>query len=324
MLKKRVLSFVLSLTVLLCGCSRSQLDMPKASPSPTPGVVQKLGLELTGGEPTLKVYLTDTEKIETMGIEQYLLGVLAGEMKNDWPMEALKAQAIIARTFAVKFLMDNESSKYEGADISTDITEAQAYNAEGINYRIRQAIDETRGQVITHNGDIVYTWFHSHSGGMTATAVEGLDYEGGEQPYIRAVESNESPDSPEENRTWAQAFSAQDVIEACKQVGVDVSSISDFSIYETGPSGRATVFMIDGKEVPAPAFRVAIGSEKLRSTLIDDVQVSGQVVIIAGRGYGHGVGMSQWGAYQMALSGSSASDIIHHYYQDVSIDPLWE
>ena len=88
-----------------------------------------------------------------MDIETYVMGVLAGEMKNDWPEEALKAQAILARTFVLKFI-ETKDSKYDGADISTDVSEAQAYSEADINDKVRAAVEETRGLVMSYEGEL--------------------------------------------------------------------------------------------------------------------------------------------------------------------------
>lgn len=125
------------------------------------------------GVPLLKVYDVKNEKLETLSVEDYLPAVLAGEMAGDWPLEALKAQAILARTFVLQFVSQKESM-YDGADISTDIKEAQAYDAAGVNARIREAVKETRGEVLNAGGELPYAWFHAHSGGLTARAKEGL------------------------------------------------------------------------------------------------------------------------------------------------------
>ena len=124
----------------------------------------------------LSVYDVKSETLETLSVEDYLPAVLAGEMAGDWPLEALKAQAILARTFVLQFVSQKESM-YDGADISTDIKEAQAYDAAGVNARIREAVKETRGEVLNAGGELPYAWFHAHSGGLTARAKEGLEYE---------------------------------------------------------------------------------------------------------------------------------------------------
>ena len=128
------------------------------------------------GELLLRVYVVEDQQVEERELENYVEGVLAGEMKNDWPLEALKAQAILARTFVLKFVQEKES-QYQGADISTDIEEAQAYDASAVNERIQQAVEETRGLVLSCEGELPYAWFHAHSGGMTEYARAGLGWE---------------------------------------------------------------------------------------------------------------------------------------------------
>ena len=271
--------------------------------------------------PVLKVYNTATESTEEMDVETYLMGVVAGEMKNNWPMEALKAQAILARTFTMKFVSD-KASAYEGADISTDVTEAQAYNAEAVNDRIREAVNETRGKVMIADGEFPYAWFHAHSGGMTELPSKALEYN--EDPaYLTNVRSDEPDDAPEDVKSWSAEFTLSQAEQACKDAGVETGSIKKFEIGKTVESGRAVTFVVNDKEISAPTFRLQIGASKLKSTLIDSVEIKGDKLVFSGRGFGHGVGMSQWGARKMADDGKSAEEIIHHYFTGVELVELW-
>ena len=256
-------------------------------------------------------------------MEAYLPAVLAGEMAGDWPLEALKAQAILARTFVLQFVTQKESM-YEGADISTDIREAQAYDAAGVNERIREAVAATRGLVLNAGGELPYAWFHAHSGGLTARAKEGLDYEKAEPPYTQCVKGMENDEAPPEAARWEASFSAEEVLAAARDAGASVSELTGISIGQRGESGRATTLMISGREVSAPAFRLAIGSTKMRSCLIESLRVEDGRVLMSGKGYGHGVGMSQWGAYAMAQAGSTAQEIVLHYFTGVTLDQAWE
>jgi len=273
------------------------------------------------GVPVLHVYDIEKEKSEEMDVETYVEGVLAGEMRNDWPKEALKAQAILARTFVMKFI-ETKSSRYEDADISTDISEAQAY-AEGlINERIKEAVEETRGMIVSYDGEIAHTWFHAHSGGITELPRDGLDYK--ENPaYTKSVKSPDSENAPQEVKAWKAVFSLEEVEEAAKALGVKTGNITSIEIGQKGKSGRASTLVINGKEVSAPSLRVQIGSEKLKSTLLDGVSIENGEAVFSGRGYGHGVGMSQWGAYAMAESGKGAEEIIREYFNDVDIVKMW-
>ncbi len=330
---------MLAACLLLSGCAAEgtvredpALPNPRSTPAKQQGstqprdvgalVPEKLG-KGEDGVPVLKVYDVKAEKIQDLSVEEYLPAVLAGEMAGDWPMEALKAQAILARTFVLQFVSQKESM-YDGADISTDIKEAQAYNAEAVNDRIRQAVKETRGLVLNAGGELPFAWFHAHSGGLTARAKEGLDYEKEEPGYTQCVKGMENDEAPAEAAHWEAAFTTEEVIAAAAEAGAKVEEITSISIGERGESGRAKTLMISGKEVSAPAFRIAIGSTKMRSCLIESLRVEDGQVHMRGRGYGHGVGMSQWGAYAMAKEGKTAQEIVTHYFAGVTIDRVWK
>ena len=287
-----------------------------------PKLPEKLETDRATGIPSLKVYDTSEDRVQTMDIENYVMGVVAGEMKNDWPMEALKAQAILARTFVLKFCEDKKS-KYKGADISTDVTEAQAYDATSINDRVRQAVRETEGLVMSHQGEYPYAWFHAHAGGKTELPSVALDYKDGDPAYLKPVESQESEKAPESARKWTATFDADEVVRACADAGLKIESLSSIEAGERGESGRLKTIIINGESVSAPSFRIQIGANKLRSTLIDSISLENGIVIFEGRGFGHGVGMSQWGAYAMAERGDDAETIIRHYFIDVDIVGLW-
>lgn len=317
---KKVLLLSVCVALLACtGCMPNDKKAEIASES-----IPKIPAHLSSTAdktPVLKVYNTATQTTESMDIETYLMGVVAGEMKNSWPIEALKAQAILARTFTMKFVSD-KSSSYEGADISTDITEAQAYNADDVNDQIREAVNETRGIVMNYKGEFPYAWFHAHSGGKTELPTKALEYS--EDPnYLRSVVSEESEDAPSDVKQWQAEFTLDEVQQACADVGVETGAIETFKIGEVGESGRAVSFLVNGKKVSAPAFRLQIGASKLKSTLLESVEKQNDSIVFRGSGFGHGVGMSQWGARKMADEGKTAEDIIKHYYTDVELVELW-
>lgn len=321
-----------------CAARGSQSDTPalpqpqntsaaaKASASPGKGAADLVPQRLSRNEegvPVLNVYDVKNGKLEKLSVEDYLPAVLAGEMAGDWPLEALKAQAILARTFVLQFVSQKESM-YEGADISTDIKEAQAYDADGVNERIREAVRETRGLVLNAGGELPYAWFHAHSGGLTARAKEGLDYEKDEPGYTQCVKGMENDEAPKEAAQWEATFTAEEVLSAAKESGANISELTEISVGQRGESGRAMTLLISGQEVSAPAFRIAIGSTKMRSCLLESLRVEDGKVVMSGKGYGHGVGMSQWGAYAMAKAGKSAQEIVTHYFAGVTLDQAWE
>ena len=338
-MKRWLLFFLFAATLAAGGCAargtgsdKPALPVPEQTPAvsaqDSPGraatdlVPERLSRDAEG-VPVLQVYDAKSGEIERLSVEAYLPAVLAGEMAGDWPLEALKAQAILARTFVLQFVTQKESM-YEGADISTDIKEAQAYDAAGVNQRIREAVAATRGLVLNAGGELPYAWFHAHSGGLTARAKEGLDYEKAEPPYTQCVKGMENDEAPPEAAHWEASFSAEEVLAAARDAGASVSELTGISIGQRGESGRATTLMISGHEVSAPAFRLAIGSTKMRSCLIESLRVEDGRVLMSGKGYGHGVGMSQWGAYAMAQAGSTAQEIVLHYFTGVTLDQAWE
>lgn len=272
------------------------------------------------GVPILKIYNTSTKELEEENIENYLFGVLAGEMYNNFELEALKAQAILARTYALDFIK-NKTSKYEGADISNDINEAQAYDRESINDNIRKAVSETKGKVVLKNGELIKAWFHANSGGVTTTASNGLSYKETEN-FTKSVVSPEN-DENSKNYSWGVVFKKTEILEALRELGKSTDSCSNFYISEKDESGRAKTIHIGDVDVSANEFRLKIGSTKMKSTLITNIKVYANTIYIEGRGYGHGVGMSQWGANVLANQGKSAEEIINYYFKDVEIMPAY-
>ncbi len=322
--------FAMLLCIALCtGCTAKapERDEPTQTPeAAAPGNAFVLPDDIRTDEqgvPVLRVYVKESENIQEMGLEEYLCGVLAGEMKNDWPLEALKAQAILARTFVIKFITEKQSM-YDGADISTDITEAQAYDAAGVNDRIRQAVEETRGEIVCYQSEPIYAWFHAHSGGTTATAAEGLSYKD-EAPYTQSVPGNENESAAEDAAQWSAQFTQNEILQAVRETGNSVGDkIESVSAGGKGESGRLQTIRINNNEIPANEFRIAIGSSKMKSTLVTSIAYADGTLALSGKGYGHGVGMSQWGAYAMAESGQNAGEIIRKYFKDVDIVQIWQ
>lgn len=304
----------------MTGCMQSATKEEERVEAKTPQLPKKLKLD-DNGVPVLNVYDLNDERTMQMDIESYLEGVLAGEMRSDWPEEALKAQAILARTFVLKFV-ETKDSMYENADISTDVTEAQAYAPKLVDDRIRAAVAATRGEIVSYDGEIANTWFHAHSGGRTELPTVSLDYKEN-PPYTESVDGMESEEAPEGVKEWQATFTRDEIREAMKEAGVPVESVQTVAVGDTGASGRAQTLEIGGKTVSAATLRIRLGADKLKSTLITNIETNGDEITFTGKGYGHGVGMSQWGAYAMAKDGQDAKQIIDHYYKDVAIEKLW-
>ncbi|MBM7623885.1 SpoIID/LytB domain-containing protein [Sporohalobacter salinus] len=272
-------------------------------------------------EPTIKV-VTENGDTKQLNMEEYVAGVVAGEMKADWPQKAYGAQAIIARTFALKLLKDKGTNK-----ISGEHEKAQAYRSQNITDKIKKAVDETRGEVVTYQQEYIKGWFHSSAGGQTTSAKVGLAYDKPEPGYITSVKSPDQH-APDDVKSWAVTFPQNAILNVLKEVkGAKASKVKNITIADKDKTGRAIDLTIDyengSKNIKAANFRNSIGPDKLKSTMIENVKKSGNKFVFEGSGYGHGVGMSQWGAYALAKEGKSSEEIIKHYFKDIEIIKKW-
>jgi len=274
-----------------------------------------------GEEPTIQVKLADGQ-INKMNIEEYVAGVVAGEMKKGWPKNAYAAQAIIARTFTLKRLEENGNNT-----ISAKHEEAQAYRPENISSEIRESVKMTKGEVITYQNKYIRGWFHSSAGGQTTSAKVGLAYKEAEPPYIQSIKS---PDdlAPADIKNWQVRISKEEILRVLEQTGEKATEIKNIKVLNYDKSGRIIdlelIFEQGSKKIKGAEFRTLIGPDKLKSILIKTIKKSGDSFIFAGSGYGHGVGMSQWGAYKLAKEGKTAEEIINYYFKDIKIVKRWD
>lgn len=298
---------LLILPGLLTGCSRASRQQTAEHNWPT-------------DDATISLYQHETGQTVELPLREYLYGVVAGEMDVNWPVEALAAQAIMARTFTLEKLEDGGVPE-RGTDASTDINEFQAYNAEKINENVRQAVDETANLVATYDGELIKAWFFADGGGRTAaSAMEGLAYDKEETPYIKSVDDPGFNLQENPNRSWETYFTMAEVTDAVEQVtGTRRESFGKVSIAEQGESGRAVKYQFDDLTVGAAALRLALGGETMKSNLVETIEIRDGRLHVVGKGYGHGVGMSQWGARALAEEGKSAEEIVQYFFQDVEI-----
>lgn len=278
-----------------------------------------------GQEPRLRVYFAEEGRIEEMGIEEYLEGVVAAEMDVEWPLEALAAQAIVARTFTLQKIAEQGTLPDREAHASTDVEEFQAYDRDKINDNVRQAIEMTRGVVAVHNSEFIRSWFSAYCGGRNAVPTVGLSYSEEDPPYMTPVECPCFEFIDDDERYWSQTFSKQQIRNAVKEVtGEDPGNFDQMSVAEKEEE-RAVTFRVGSVDVSAPELRIAVGSTEMRSTWVDAIDVSDDEVKMSGRGYGHGVGLCQWGAYAWAEKHNrSARQIVEAYFPGVSLQKLWD
>lgn len=261
-----------------------------------------------------KTYVTIYRKrgiVEQIELEEYLVGVVAAEMPASFNSEALKAQAILARTYALKKISKGEKL--------TDTVSTQAYIDKnemqkkwGNDYnkyynKIVSAVNSTKGQVVKYNGNYIEALYHSTSNGKTESAKEVW---GQDIPYLKSVDSS-----------WDKKTSAYLKIEnkefnrLMKILGIDIDKNTNIEILSKDESGRVSKIRVEDKVYTGVEFRTLLG---LRSTDFDIAITENGLEIIT-RGYGHGVGMSQYGANEMAKLGYNYKEIINYYYQNVKI-----
>lgn len=317
---RRIISMLICITIIFAAGGCNWFGQQQ-KPQPTKPAQPKA---LTA-EPTISVYMHETSEKKEMKFEEYVAGVVAGEMRNDWPVEALAAQAIVARTFTVHEIEVKGGVKERGTQASTDIKEFQAYNAKEVNDNVRKAVEMTRGMVMVYEGKPALTWFHASAGGKTATAKEGLNYKEAEPPYIQSVDSPDDASAPPEVKSWTATFTKDEMIKALAKIGKSVPDLTTVESTQKGPSGRTTMIRVNGNvEVSGPELRIALGSTKLKSMLLDSIKMEGANVSFSGKGYGHGVGLSQYGALTMAKQGKKPEEIVVHYFKGAIVEKRWE
>ena len=247
--------------------------------------------------------------INHVDLEQYLYSVVGAEAVSSWPIEALKAQAVAARSYALYKRNTGSNGIY---DVDTTIG-TQVYKGLDSEYTTtHQAVNGTLGQIMTYNNEVILAAFHSSSGGHTEN-VE--DIWTSPLPYLRAVVDydHESP-----------VFEWQQVIPVSKIRGLvaEVGRIRGLQPEKMTPRGRVITMKVTGDRgtatISGKKLRKALD---LRSTLFR-VSTDGQNLHVKGRGFGHGLGLSQWGAYYLAKQGVNYHQILAHYYQSANLTQL--
>lgn len=258
---------------------------------------------------------SDMTAVNVVGMEAYLYGVVPKEVTPSWNMEVVKAQAVMARSFAAS--NKNKFARY-GFNLD-DTTTSQVYGGTAAEHpRAIQAVDETAGQVVTYQGKAVPVYYFGSSGGHTED-VENV-WGGEALPYMRGVDDSYENQEEATNAVWTKIFTQQEVKEALASAGVDIGDITAIEVLQTSPNGRAIKTKITGttgeKEYAYENIRFPFGLPSHWFT----VTLENNTFIFSGRGWGHGAGLSQWGAKGMADAGIGYIDIIKHYFTGVEVD----
>ena len=279
---------------------------------------------------TIKLLHCDTGETEEMQLDDYIVGVVCAEMPANFMEEAIKAQAVVARTYTIYSIMHNKN-KHEGADICDDSNCCQAWiskekriakweenNKEEYWNKIVEAVNSTKGKIITYNGEAIDAFFHSNSGGITETPVNvwgGTNY-----PYLQSVET--SGEDAYTQYSSEVVINKDELINKIKEkhseLEIDFSKEDCISILEYNESGRVKTIKIGNINISGVELRSLIG---LKSTNFE-FEINGDAIKFYVKGYGHGVGMSQTGADSMAKEGKNYEEIIKHFYTNVEIIDL--
>lgn len=265
---------------------------------------------IENNQKSITVYRSNGSVI-TMELEQYLVGVVSAEMPASFNIEALKAQAILARTYALKSI---ESGKILTDTVSTqrymDDNELREYWKNDFNTyynKVKSAVDSTSDLVLKYNNNYIEALYHSTSNGKTEDAIYVW---GNSVPYLKSVDSSYDLSATPYLRT-----EQKDLTNVLNILGIDWNDNSNLEIISRNESGRITKLRFGDKIYTGVEFRNILG---LRSADFD-LEIKDGTLIITTRGYGHGVGMSQYGANGMAKAGYNYEQILNHYYTGVSL-----
>lgn len=266
----------------------------------------------------VRVYREDLNIVDNIPLEEYVAGVLAGEMPVDFEIEALKAQAVAARSYVMKQIERNIKKEYDVVDTVTNqvyldkeylMTVWKSSYTDNMN-KIKTAVLSTKGEYLSYDGKVAEALFFSTSPGVTENSEDIFT---SKVAYLRSVESKWDEISPvyETSKTYT-------LNEFYNLLGLTYNNNLQIEILEKTQTGRIKKIKINNKEFTSNTICSKLS---LRSTYFEITQ-SGNIVIINNKGYGHGVGMSQYGAQGMAKYGYDYKSILEYYYTNIEIKKI--
>ncbi|MCA9792699.1 MAG: SpoIID/LytB domain-containing protein [Candidatus Eremiobacteraeota bacterium] len=252
--------------------------------------------------------------INVLPLETYINSVLGGEVNATWPAETLKACAVASRTYAY-FMMSR--SRDRAFDVVASVMDQVYPGVTGEAPSISAAVSATRGRVLaTASGQVLKSYFSSCCGGHTADSITVF---GEKVPHLKGVEDPFCLGAP--NSSWTETFSVEDIRKALARVGKKLDRITSLKVEAYDDSGRIKTLVAQdargGKGVlKGSELRKLLGFKRLKGTRckVEAVGDPPQTVRFQGGGFGHGVGMCQWGAHEMGVEGFSYKEILGHYY----------
>jgi len=272
------------------------------------GKLYRGGLEVKGREGGLML-------VNRVELEEYLYGVLPQEVPVGWEMAALRAQAIVARTYALYKRKANGAGEY---DVSAHYLQDQRYDGYGAEHsRATQAVNETRGLVLTCAGALIPAYYHAESAGYTENSE---DVWSSAHPCLRAVKAAVYPASP--HLQWSASLALPNIQAALLKSGNRVGAVQRVEPVERSATGRILRLKVTHAQgavvLRGTDFRMALGPEVIRSTRFS-VEIRAGRALFHGQGWGHGVGMCQWCSQAMAELGYDYEAILKHYYRGAEL-----
>jgi stage II sporulation protein D len=297
-----------------------QISLPLNIESPNPITIE--GKRYYGN-----LLIQDGYVINILPMDVYTAGVLNGEVPISWPLEVLKAQAVVSRTYAYRSVMGKTDELFHAGDTELH----QRYVFGETNRAVEEAVRDTKDEILLYRDKPIEVFFHSCSGGRTESSRDVFQKD---LPYLRSVADPFC--AKNERFLWSYTASADMIGEALVKmgaVGQRRAAVRGIGIQSKTGSGRVREFTVQFDDrtsvsVPGNRLRLALDAKFFKSLLITGIERQKRdgdlVFTFNGRGYGHGVGMSQWGAKAMADEGFSYRDILSHYYPGTRIGMPWD
>jgi stage II sporulation protein D len=255
--------------------------------------------------------------INELALDDYLTGLINCEISSSWPIEAVKAQAVIARTYALNRKDARRTSLYH---LESSVIDQVYDGCEIEDSRAQRAVADTAGQVLTHNGEVIQAFYHSNCGGRTESAENVW---GARLPYLAGVDCAYCLLTP--SSFWDQKLLLREIEEKLKSAGYKVSTVVDLRPGQRNSRGRlkniAIVSSSGTVTLTGDQFRKVFGYGVIKSTNFT-LKIAGNEVFFTGLGNGHGVGLCQWGAKQRALDGFGYAEILSYYYPGTRLTKL--
>lgn len=282
--------------------------------------------------PKINVYNVDENKTEEMDMEEYLYGVVSSEMPSTFDEEALKAQAISARTYVVYKIENNLNSGHEDAAVCTNSAHCQAYTSydnlvkiKGKSWiksdyeKVKKAVDETRGQILTYNDKAILPLYFSTSSGKTENSKDVFSTQ---YPYLVSVDSPYEEDSPKYVTTYSidKKKFIKDLKNSYPSIKLSIDKLENqVKIINRTEGGCVKTIQIGNIKLSGIDIRKIFELNSANFT----IKNNNNDIEFTVKGYGHGVGMSQWGAQGMAKEGYKYDDILFHYFKGTEIKDMY-